>query len=94
MTYHPDMQKEAIWAERKRRLDAEMRRDDLMVPTGPELRKRREGGFAPADTLAGQFQSIMEAPDYAPNERARKLLIWANANRTRIAAALKDKESA
>ena len=95
MTHDPDMQKEAIWegiAARKRQMEADMRRDELIVPTGPELRKRRETGFALANTLTGQFQTIMEDPYITPDERCQRLLAWAHRNRSHIIAALRHGE--
>lgn len=55
---------------------------------------QKRTGFAPASTLASQFQSIMQGPDLMPTERAKRLLEWAHRNRAQIERALGKGESA
>lgn len=89
MTWNSDSQKEEIIAQRKREMLEAVREAEAMDPA-ETLRKRRETGFAPLDTLAGQFQSIMEAPDYSPSLRRVLLMEWAHRNRAQIERALSD----
>ena len=55
---------------------------------------QKRNGFAPANTLTGQFQTIMEDPYITPDERRERLLKWAHRNRAHIVAALRHGEPA
>ena len=93
MTWNPDFQKDEIIAHRKREIMDGVHKAEAMDPE-QTLRKQRDSGFAPLATLAGQFQSIMEAPDYSPSLRRVLLMEWAHRNRAQIERALRNGEAA
>ena len=87
MTWSPDFQKDEIIARRKREMVEALREAEAMNPA-ETMRKQRFQDYPPANTLTGQFQTIMEAPDYMPTERAKRLLEWAHLNYRKINRAL------
>lgn len=93
MTHHPDMQKEAILKAHKA-IEYEMiqRKNKAWVDeifeharSDAVLKKQRIG----EPSLSGRFESILNAPDYTPEERRRKLLAWAHQNKQAIIEKLK-----